>query len=234
MEAKTERFELRLEQDMLGRIDEWRTSIGRGASRSEAARRLMENGLQQFSKNEVQISDGEKVIMSMLHGILNKLDNKDVEMDQEFVLDVLVGGHYWALAWQYPGLFDNRPDRIETVHEVVDILDMWYFLEASFEKLSDDDKQKVQSELSSSPFGNKVRFEGFDGNSEANYRSIALFLVNKLDRFTLFKGREMNSHWMVLDGYRRMFNAFKPIRSVMMGRDLTTPEIIEVLNAFKS
>lgn len=43
--AKTERFELRLETEFLGRIDEWRASEGDLPSRSEAVRRLAIVGL---------------------------------------------------------------------------------------------------------------------------------------------------------------------------------------------
>ena len=80
-------------------------------------------------------------------------------------------------------------------------------------------------------FGKHVKFIGFDGNNETEYMGIARFLVEKMDRFTRFKGREMNSHCPIIDAYARMFTVFEPIRKTLIGRKLSTDEIISILKA---
>ena len=45
MAPKTERFEMRLDVEMLDQIDEWRRKQGDIPSRAEAIRRLVELGL---------------------------------------------------------------------------------------------------------------------------------------------------------------------------------------------
>ena len=59
--------------------------------------------------------------------------------------------------------------------------------------------------------------------------SIAGFLINELDRFTSFAGRDLNSHWPALETYRRMLQVFVPMRRTLTGRELGASEIIEVL-----
>ena len=79
----------------------------------------------------------------------------------------------------------RRIDAPAIVSEVVNVLDMWTFIESGYAKLSDDDKTRVESDAK--PFGHLVRFSGFDGNNETEHRSIALFLIRDLKRFQVFK-----------------------------------------------
>lgn len=229
MRPKTERFELRLEQKMLDRLDAWRSRDGEGASRAEAARRLMEIGLQQYGENGVQISDGEKLIITMLRDLYRGLGVKNGEVDPDFILSALVGGHYWGLAWEYTGILHSHQDREQVVSEVVNILDMWSFLESGYERLSDEQKEHIAEEMD--PFGKNIRFPGFDGNNETGHFGVARFLVDEMNRFQSFKGRELNSHSERLDGYRRMLMAFEPMRSKLTGGDLSASQIITILKA---
>lgn len=228
MQAKTERFELRLDPATLDRLDAWRSRQGDLPSRSEAARRLMESGLEQHGETGVRISDGEKLILAMLRDVYRHLNIKG-EIDPDLVLSALVGGHYWGLAWEYTGLFHEHEDRRRSVSEVVDILDMWSFLESGYARLTKEDKERIPKELE--PMGENVRFPGFDGNNEAEHLSIAGFLIEKMHRFESFKGRDLNSHMPVLDGYRRMLAVFEPMRRTLIGRELSASQIIEILKA---
>lgn len=229
MKPKTERFEMRLDQGMIDRLDRWRGEQDGSASRAEAVRRLMEIGLQQFGENGVSISDGEKLIMTMLRDIYRGMNIKNGEVDPDFILSALVGGHYWGLAWEYNGILHSHQDREQNVSEVVNILDMWSFLESGYERLSDEQKGHVAAELD--PFGKNVRFPGFDGNNETGHYSIARFLVDEMNRFQTFKGRELNSHSERLTGYRRMLMTFEPMRRTLTGGDLSTSQIVSVLKA---
>ena len=198
-------------------------------SRAEAMRRLVELGLAKESGRAVRFSDGEKLLMFMLRDIYKHLKPARAEIDPEFVVDVIGGGHYWAPNWMMPGIFHEHEDDTRAVSFVVNVLDMWSFLEAGHERLSMKDKARVEKEAE--PFGKHVQFSGFDGNYESMHMSIARFLVEKMERFTRLKGRDFNSHCPTLDRHRRMLGVFEPMRPGLVGGGLRASQIIEILNA---
>ena len=178
-QSKTERFEMRLDQTMIDQVDAWRSEQEDMPSRSEAVRRLIEAGLD-VQNSPVRIRDGEKLILAMLRDLYHHHQVKDGEIDPDFVMEAVWGGHYWGLDWQYQGLFHGHEDKRRTVREVVDILDMWDFLEGSFEKLSAKEKGRFAKEME--PFTD-VKFSGFDGNNESEHLGVLRFLTQKMDRF---------------------------------------------------
>jgi uncharacterized protein len=226
--AMTERFEMRLDPSVIESLDSWRGRQDDLPSRSEAVRRLVEIGLGNSGKRRITLGDGERLIIIMLCQLFEHLKLKG-DIDPKFLEDLIYGGHFWALKWGYSGLFHGHEDSESTLAEVVDILDMWYFLERGFAALSKKDKDRVAAEAS--PFGKHVVFTGFDGNREAEYIGVARFLIDRLDRFTEFKGRDLNSHCPSLDSHRRMFSVFEPLRKNLIGRELSANEIIEMLKA---
>ncbi len=60
MTPKTERFEMRLDQAMLDRIDAWRSRQGDVPSRAEAIRRLIKGGLEEPNPKEFRPGDSRK------------------------------------------------------------------------------------------------------------------------------------------------------------------------------
>src|SRR5690349_19237025 len=102
--AKTERFELRLDEDILERIDSWRSRQSDLPSRAEAVRRLVERGFGAEGVQRVSFTDGEKMIIVMLNDLYKHLKVKG-EVRAEFVVDTIYGGHPWALEWDMSGLF---------------------------------------------------------------------------------------------------------------------------------
>ena len=224
----TERFEMRFDQGTLNEIDAWRTGQPDLPSRAEAIRRLINDGLTSSGKKEVKITDGEKLILGMLAEVNKHLKIKS-ELEPAFIMDAIHGGHYWGLAWEYSGLFHGHVDSAANVSEVVNILDMWSFIENSHAELSAKDKVRVEKEAA--PFGKNPRFPGFDGNNETEHMGIARFLIGKLGRFSSFEGRgDLNSHHPSLDMHRRMFRVFDPMRRTLIGRTLTADELIAILN----
>lgn len=186
----------------------------------------MEHGLHSSEEErEVKISDGERLMIFMLCDLFKNL-KLNSEIEPEFVEKVIYGGHYWALAWKYPGIFHRHEDSKSVLYEVVEILDMWSFLEDGYAMLSKKDKDFVATEAVK-----HVQFRGFDGNGESEYIGIARFMVEQLDRFAKFKGRDFDAHMPTLETYRRMLAVFGPIRRTMMGRNLKTDEIIKILKA---
>lgn len=229
MQPKSERFEMRLDLGTLERVDAWRMCQADLPSRAEAVRRLMETELSEMESKPVKFSDGERLITLMLCKLFKHL-KIDSGIDPSFVEEALYGGHYWGLEREYRGIFDVRPDRKEAVDEVLDVLEVWQFLEPSYANLSEEDKERVKKEAK--PFGEDVVFPGFDGNNEGEHLGIAQFMIDKMGWFTEFRGRNLNSHIPSIDGYRLMVRAFKPMRSNLRGRDLLrADQIIELLNA---
>lgn len=105
---------------------------------------------------------------------------------------------------------------------------MWVFIESAYKKLSEDDKAKIKA--ANLRFGDHMTFIGFDGNSETEHMSIARFLIDDMGRWQAFKGRELNSHFQVLDTYRRMYRIFEPMRKTLHGgAELTAAQLIKIM-----
>ena len=229
MEAKSARFEMRLDQRVLDSVDAWRADQKDYPSRAEAVRRLIETGLSLSSSSQIKFSDGEKLNMLMLCEIFKHLKIKS-ELEPEFIEAAVHGGHYWGLKWQYPGIYHGSEDNEQVIGEVCDVLDMWTCIESGHAKLSKKDKELVKTEAE--PFGEHVTFRGFDGNNESEYMGIASFLIGELNRFTNFQDRDLNSHCPSIETYKRMLDVFEPMRpSLMMRGELNALQIIDILKA---
>jgi uncharacterized protein YfbU (UPF0304 family) len=224
MNAKTERFEMRLDQATIDKVEAWRSEQADLPSRAESIRRLVERSLANTSPGEVSITDGERLIMLMLCELYKGLKIKG-EIEPEFIQDVICGGHFWALEWEYTGIFHKHKDSRKTLSEVVDILDMWSFIEEAYNKLSPKEKKAVQAATNRQ----EIRFVGFDGNNESEHMGIARFLIEKMGRFQTFKGRSLNAHCPSIAGHRAMLSVFLPIRPTLIGHGLSSKQIIEIM-----
>ncbi|WP_175908033.1 YfbU family protein [Burkholderia sp. BCC1640] len=173
----------------------------------------------------MKMTNAEKLMTFMLAEILEGLKTKG-EIDPKFVKEAIFHDHLWGLEWKYQGIFgDSVEPTPEPVKFVIDVLDMWSFIERGYKGLSAGDKARVDAEV---PYGISS-FEGFDGNNETEYMSIARFFVEELDRFTEFKGREFNSHMPSIARYRAMLAVFEPIRkNLREPRHLNADELIKI------
>jgi len=234
MAPKTERLEMRLDADTIERMDAWRTEQDDVPSRSEAVRRLLEVGLEANTKEGFRLSKSERLMTWMLSEIMkNQIEargGKDAKHDMESVRLIqqsLYGGHFWALIWEMTGVMHDHVDNPKAVRTVVDTLDMWQFIERAYAGFDDAEKKRIETEV---PYrGKHPKFIGFDGNNEGEYYSIARFLIEELNRFQDFKGRSLNSHSPQVGRYQRMAAAFDPIRAKLVGREMTSDEVIELL-----
>lgn len=227
----TERFEMRIDSELIDRLDSWRTSEDDSPSRAEAVRRLIEAGLAHDNKGRIpQLSDGEKLIAMMLASTMANLKIED-GVDYGLVEKAIFGGHYWALGWEMPGIFHGHADKQSRVRFVVDVLDMWTFIEEAHEGLSEI--EKAQLEEIADPYGRHVVFPGFDGNNESEHLGISRFLIHDMARFSRFASRvgDLNSHFPAIDRYGHMLRIFEPIRATLIGRKMTIEELAKVLTA---
>ena len=177
----------------------------------------------------MKLSNGEKLILMMLCELYQKVGVKG-EIDPKFVQQAIWSGNTWGLRWQYSGIFDGgERDANPVVSEVCDILQMWWLIESAYKDLSKADKKRIEDEVG--PLGKNVRFLGFDGNNEGEHLGVARFLIEHMDRFTHFKGRDLNSHMPTLDMYGRMLKVYKSMLGTLADRRMGTVEIIAQLKA---
>jgi hypothetical protein len=227
MQALTERIEMRFDQDTLQAVDMWRSQQAGVPSRSEAVRQLVELGLATAQDSRLRLTKAEQLIVHLLCETM-KAQKLKTELDPEFIQSALYNGHQWGIAWQYSGLFPTDVDDPAVVGEVVDILDMWDFIEGSFAKLNRQQKDRVLQD--GGVLGDAPEFSGFDANNEIAHMGVARFFIRDLERFSRFKQRELNSHNpTTLPRYRRMLSIFLPLRGTLTGGAMSEAQLIEVL-----
>lgn len=174
----------------------------------------------------MKITDGEKLILLMLSELYDKL-GVEGEVEPDFIRSAIFSNNTWSIPWKYVGIPFDEQETPEVVKEVLDILDMWSMIERSYENLSSEAKKFVEKEAYL--FGKDPKFPGFDGNNETEYMGTASFLVNDLDRFEEFKGRNFNSNCPSIDSYRRMLSVFKPILRSLNFQPLSAQNIVDIL-----
>ena len=174
----------------------------------------------------MQISDGEKLILVMLSDIMEAQEiHKSV--DPEFIRSAIYYDCLWGLPWEYPGIPFSETSTPPNVKWVMNILQMWTTLEASYVKLNSENKEKVEQQAS--PFGTNPQFSGFDANSESEQLKITRFLINNLKRFLNFKGRDLNSQIPLTGRYQRMYSIYEKLFPDLKKGVLDTDQIIEIL-----
>lgn len=174
----------------------------------------------------MKITDGEKLILLMLSELYDKL-KVDGEVETDFIRSAIFSGNTWAIPLKYSGIPFAQQDTPKIVKEVLDILDMWSFIERSYEKLSPEDKVFVEKQV---PHGGKnPTFPGFDGNNESDYMDTAYFLVNDLNRFVEFKGRDFNFHCPSIALHRRMLPTFKSIMGKLKFQLFSAEDLVAIL-----
>jgi uncharacterized protein YfbU (UPF0304 family) len=175
----------------------------------------------------MELRPADKLIIAMLCDIYKHLGIEG-DINPAFIKNTLYSGQYWGLDWEYDALLQAQPPAEHVVKETADILFMWMVLERSYNNLSGEEKKRIRIEAE--PFGNDVRFRGFDANNERHF-GVAQYLIEHLDRFPDFEGRYLNSHSQVVDVYKRMNSVFEPIVQGLHGKDLDADHIIQVLKA---
>lgn len=177
----------------------------------------------------MELKKSERLILVMLADIYEKLGIKN-SVDTKLLTSAIHSDNTWALSWELQGIVGYSPDPTPpAVREVVDILDMWSFIEEAYAIFGVLERKKIATDAD--PFGTNVQFTGFDGNNETEHTSIARFLIEDMGRFSRFKGRDLNSHHPTIETYRRMFAVFEPIRKTLVNRRLTADQVIALLNA---
>ena len=90
--AKAERLELRLDDELVERIDTWMNETGQASSRSDAVRQLVDIGLGAVTGKSIHLTDGDKLNFMMLRDIMKHLKIKDTETDVDLVAETIYRG----------------------------------------------------------------------------------------------------------------------------------------------
>lgn len=173
----------------------------------------------------MQLSDGEKIIISMLAdihkhlGINGGVDAKRLEAS-------LFSDNLWSLKWDYSGLFGGSEPSEETIKQTADILQMWEILETSYSSLGAADKAAVDAANG----GRAPKFLGFDGNNERHF-GVARHFVDDMDRFDHFSGRDLNSHSPSVHRNLRRLDEFTAAFGNLGAASLSADQISQILNA---
>lgn len=174
----------------------------------------------------MKLSDGEKLILIMLSDIQEARGIKN-SVDPDLVKSAIYYDCTWGLACEYPGIPFEDIAVPETVTMVSNILQMWTLIETGYKKLTSEEKKRVEHEAH--PFGIHPQFEGYDSSSEAEELRIVTFLVNHMNRFLNFKGRDFNSRLPLSGRYRRMYEVYEPIIEGIGKDGLSADMIIKIL-----
>jgi uncharacterized protein YfbU (UPF0304 family) len=176
----------------------------------------------------MKLSKGEKLVLMMLADLLNP-GGQSSGINPELVRTAVANNDTWMLDMEYSNLLGESEPRPANVTETINILDMWRFIESGYAKLSKEDKATFKEHAE--PFGDDVRFSGFDGNHDDHY-GIAHSLIHDMQRFSSFKDHALNSHSQgTLPCYQRMYSVFENIRPNLGDRDLTVAEMVQIFNA---
>lgn len=204
MPSKSARFEMRLEPELMERLDTWCTYQQPSVTRAEGVRLLLDKALPSGPFAPIDLSDGEKLILAALTG----------EVDAQRVIGPIMDGQSWILRRRFPGLFSGENVPAHIVDETFDILDMWMLIEGDFSELSAENKKRLKEELGADEA--TFRFPGFDANREYEHFSVAKVSVAEPRHFDSLKDHELNSHFPTLDAHRRMLNIYKLERRKML------------------
>jgi len=178
----------------------------------------------------MRLTNSEKLILVMLSEVYERLGvNGESGVDPKFIQAAIYSGHTWGVEWKYSWIFDNPDAQPPELNDVINILDMWSTVEEAYEAFDDAQRAELTQLVSSS--SEDLNFSGFDDKEEGEFRSIAIFLTDHLDRFPRFKGRIADSNIPSVAGYRRMCEVFETVQPALFDRRLDVGELARILNA---
>ena len=157
----------------------------------------------------MEFTDTERLILANQYEILGKLNSDE---DYLKLAENLKDGHEWIYNQKFfmSPIFDKEKSNI-----VVDILDLYRALQRSYDDLT------IKGSLNES----KVKFPGFDGNNEGEYKRFVSALVEN-GQFDCLRA-DTNSHTQKVVIYQNMLDKWK-----VLGREqsLSLQDMEAILN----
>lgn len=170
----------------------------------------------------MKLNKSEQVIILMLTEIQAAL--KINGKRNAAIASAILEGNHWGLE----RIFNHLPEEpvdADKVDFVVDVLDMFKTLEAAVARLGAADRDGLRNDLGYAHW----KFIGFDGDGELDYMVISRYLIRETRRFACFEGRQGDAHHENAPTYRKMTQAFAPIRPSLFDREISFDEIRQVL-----
>lgn len=175
----------------------------------------------------MEFTPQQKLIIGLLTDIHQKLQIAD-SYDANFIQKVVSSDNGWALSWAYDELRSSTSENPADVEFVSEVLAMWELLEQSYDALTPAEQNELSERAQLPAYG--VKFHGFDGNNESGLRSIASILIDDLNRWTHFSGRELRTPGRTTEMHHRMLDVFRRVISSGGGL-LDVERLAEVMNA---
>ncbi|MEX5411266.1 hypothetical protein EGT71_01490 [Atlantibacter subterranea] len=173
-------------------------------------------------------SQAEKLQILLLCDIHEALGIKN-SFDADIIREAVSTNNTWAIEWEASSL-STEEDTPEDVTFVCDVLDMYDFLEFTYNNLTKEDKKKLFEEVKYFNGEDSVTFPGFDGNNESRHMSIA-YMLKKLNRFNK-QDITKNSHMPTIAIYRRMLDVFRNARNdIAPGKGIPYEALRDTLRA---
>lgn len=159
------RLEIRIDSQLLERVDLWTEGRTDVDNRSEAIRKLIEIGLQgiQPKDEEVRLSKGEELILRLLaerwcedKGLLEKSSTR---INPKALFDALIHGQYWAMRTHpiKPIMIHEHTPTKNEVNFVYEVLRMWASMIETYNQCT----KKQKKEIAKATDWTYIRFPGF-------------------------------------------------------------------------
>lgn len=172
----------------------------------------------------MELSLKERLFLYNQYEVL-KLLNLDDEHEQERYekcQKIVVEGYKHNYGDLTDGFSDDVPDEVCIL--VWDVLQMYRTLHNSYRKLEKLEKEQIDID--------DITYKGFDGNEEGQYYSYSIFVLEDMKMYEeIYKDEkvELNSHYNVLNKYRKMLNNWKGL-GIGKYETLTLEQIKHVIN----
>lgn len=178
---------------------------------------------------KLKFTPEQRFIIALLCDLHRSPEEREFRPENiSLISDAVCGGHDWVIDWEMGMMLPEQIDTEEQVSFVADVLDMWEHIELAWTQFQEADRQKVRDAV---PYLKEPKFAGFDGNNEGEYLSIARMLVEKMNRFSSFKGnRSLNSHSHKVDDYRQMLKIWPTVRTTLGRSEMTVDQMTELLS----
>ena len=219
-----DQLQLTLDAEVVQQIDDWRRMQVGELTRSQAAGELIRMGL--HGASQPSISLGEKLLLSVLCDVSRKVGAEGM-IDPDFLESAIKGGHSWAIEWEHPSLAHGHTNSQATADFVIKVLSMWRLIEEGFGKLALTEQESVRQAagLSGAP-----AFPGWHGDLEANYKSTARFMTDRMNLFPTFVGRSSaDSNEPVVGRYKQMLSLLAKIENGATDPSLSADQLVQLL-----
>jgi len=168
------------------------------------------------------MTPAQRLTVLMLSDLLDGLKIQ-TELNPRLIRKMIEQGHLWALDWEMPFL-RSHDDTHSVVNEVVEVIELYALLEASFSALPKHDKDEI-GRLA------KPVFVGFCPATEAQHHEVARFLILDMGRFPAFHDRPLDAPKPTLQRARTLLHKLQRLSGepVASAKRLTAGELRELL-----